>query len=166
MNTKTGRYVGEIMTRNVMSVSKNADLMEAIRIMERESLTAVPVVDSAGRVCGIVSNSDLISLTYDLQCDISALPYVNKTVRGALIDALSEDNRSVKVTRAMTDHVESVKPQDEISIAARVMTERSIHHLPVVNQENEPIGIVSASDIVRTVAFKPEELTQDSQVSS
>ena len=161
MNNKTGRYVGEIMTRNVVSVSKDADLTEAIRIMEREGLSAIPVVNAGGQVCGIVSNSDLISLTYDLQCDISVLPYVGKAVRESLIDALNEDNQMVQVTRVMTEHVESVTPQDEISTAARVMTEQSIHHLPVVNQEHKPIGIVSASDIVRTVAFKPDGLTQE-----
>ena len=158
MNAETGRYVGEIMTRNVISVTREMDLTEAIRVMDRENLSAIPVVDAGGRVCGILSNSDLVSFAYDLQSDISVLPFVSNVVRDSMINALSEDNQSAKVTKAMTDDVESVKPQDEISTAARIMTEMSIHHLPVVNQEHQPIGMIAASDIVRTVAYKPEGL--------
>ena len=70
--------VADFMTRSDVSVDKNEELTEAIGLMDSKTLSVLPVVDEVGKVCGILSNSDLIAMTYELQCDISVLPHVSQ----------------------------------------------------------------------------------------
>jgi CBS domain-containing protein len=144
--------VAECMTRSVVSVNSNADLTKAIGIMDRESLSALPVVDDAGCVCGILSNSDLVRITYDLQCDVCVLPHVSECVRKTLIDSLAEDNEGIKVSSVMTANVETISEMADIAEAATRMIASEIHHLPVVDESKRPIGIIATTDIVRAVA--------------
>ncbi len=161
MNAET--YVGEIMTRGVLSIRKDTPLVDAIRAMNLDQLSVIPVVDESGRLCGILSMTDLISLTYRLQADVAILPLVDNTIQRTLLRALTDEGQELQVSRAMTANVQRVFPQDTVIAAARVMTDNLIHHLPVVNQLEEPIGMLSASDIVRTVAYKPEGLLRQGE---
>ncbi len=151
-------FVGDIMTRNVLTVDRDSPLTNAIGAMSLDGLSVLPVVDNSGKLCGILSTSDLISLTYKLQTDIAILPMVDQEIRRSLLDAVNDESRDLKVSNAMTSTVRTVQPQDTVIDAARLMTDYAIHHVPVVNQLSEPIGMLSASDIVRTVAYKPEGL--------
>jgi CBS-domain-containing membrane protein len=156
VNSET--YVGEIMTRSVLSINQDAPLTDAIEAMSLDGLSVLPVVDSSGKLCGILSMSDLISLTYKFQADIAILPMVDNEIRKTLVKALNDESRDLNVSSAMTSTVQCVNPQDTVIDAARLMTDNAVHHLPVVNQLAEPIGMLSNSDIVRTVAYKPEGL--------
>jgi predicted transcriptional regulator len=154
MNPTSERIVGDVMTRNVVSVKEDTDLTDAIRIMNRECLSILPVVDRADKICGILSTSDLIASTYNLQADVSVLTFVSEAVRKTLVEALTEDTGSQSVSSVMSDHVESISPQDNLGHAARLMTENSIHHLLVLDQSGKPVGILSTSDIVRSVGYQ------------
>ena len=155
MKTAEKIQVCDCMTHNVVTVPKDASLIKAIQLMELYGLMALPVVDQDNCVCGILSMSDLVALIYELQCDISALPYVSKPVRETLIGVLAEDNEVVKVNHAMTCDVDTVCVHDNLADAARLLIKNDCHHLPVVDAEGKPVGIISNSDIVRKFASQP-----------
>ena len=155
MNTDTQLRVGEIMTANVLTVGENDLLYDAMRKMETESISTLPVVDSKGAVCGILSNSDLVNLAYNLQCDVSTLSVVTDKVRKSLTDALADDNCDAKVRSVMTTSIETVGPNATIVDAAQLLPQHSVHHLPVVDDLGIVVGIISTLDIVRAVAFPP-----------
>lgn len=152
MSSATDIRVTDCMTRDVISVNRNATLTEAIRSMEHNCLSALPVVDGQGCVCGVLSTADLIALTYEFQCDVSVLPHVSPIVRKTLTDALAADNAAVKVSNAMTPDVESISGQANLREAARKLIDNACHHLPVVDESKMPIGIISTTDIVRALA--------------
>lgn len=152
MTIDTTLLVQDLMSRNVVTASANDMLYDAIREMEIASLTALPVIDTEGKVCGILSNSDLLCLTYGLQCDIATLPYVSDTVRKTLSDAIAEDHCDARVSSAMNSDVETILPTATISEASQSLIFHAVHHLPVVDADNRPVGIISAMDIVRAVA--------------
>ena len=153
MNATAERMVSEFMTRRVLSIHRGAELTDAIRMMGQERVSVLPVVDSTGKICGMLSTSDLISSTYNLQSDISVLPYVSEAVQKTLIDAMSEDCRLQCVSSLMSDHVECVEASATLGQAARLMTQNAIHHLPVVDEAGRPVGILSTTDIVRAVGY-------------
>ena len=144
--------VADCMTRDLVSVNKHSDLTKAIGVMDQKILSALPVVDDTGSVCGILSNSDLVRIAYDLQCNVCLLPHVSECVRKSLIDALAEENEGVEVSSVMTADVETISENDDIATAAAKMTACGIHHLPVVDKSRKPIGIIATTDIVRAVA--------------
>ena len=90
--------------------------------MDQKILSALPVVDDTGSVCGILSNSDLVNIAYDLQCNVGLLPHVSACVRKSLIDALAEENEGVEVATVMTADVETISENDDIATAAAKMT--------------------------------------------
>ena len=152
MKTANKTQVQDCMTHNVITVTRDASLIKAIQLMDLNGLSALPVVDQDSCVCGILSTSDLISMMYELQSDISVLPHVSNLVRQTLIDALAEDNESVNVTGAMTCDVETIDGHANLAEAARLLVKNQCHHLPVVDPDGKPIGIISTTDIVRTIA--------------
>jgi CBS domain-containing protein len=157
MTIDTEQRVADLMTENVVTVGRDDLLHDAIRKMEIELMSALPVVDSAGKVCGILSNSDLVQLTYNLQCDVATLSAVPNLVRKTMTDMIAEDNCDTKVSAAMTSTVETISSSATITDAAQSMIGNAIHHLPVVDDSGVPIGIVSTLDIVRAVAFPSAE---------
>ena len=152
MNTVTKTQVQDFMTHNVITVGRDTSLIKAIQLMDLNGLSALPVLDQDSCVCGMLSTSDLISMFHELQSDISVLPHVSTVVRQSLIDALAEDNDSVRVTGVMTGDVETIYGHAGLSEAARLLIKNECHHLPVVDPNGKPIGIISTSDIVRAVA--------------
>ncbi len=155
MNSTAERYVAEVMTCNVVSLKQTDEVSDAVRTMEREQLSALPVIDQAGKACGILSTADLISEFYELNADLAALPVAPDSVRSLLIETITTEGRSVSVDQLMSKHVKFVTPGDTIGAAAQIMIENSIHHLPVVDENGTVAGMLSTTDIVRSVAYVP-----------
>jgi len=157
MKVNSVTCVGDIMTAHVVSVKKNDPVYDAIRLLEFEHISVLPVVDERENLCGIVSTSDLIRVTYNLQCDIAVLPLVSKSVQQSLTEALAQDQSEIMVSSVMTETVNTVKPETSLVDAARSLIENEIHHLPVIDQAGKVIGMISTVDIVRAVAYNMEE---------
>ncbi len=151
------KQIGELTARDYMTelvivVGDKSKLTEAIRIMDRNQLSAVPVVDDDENLVGILSNRDLIGMIGEVQSDLNALHHVNEKTREFFIQMLMDHGDSVRVLDVMTSPVETVHPEANLVVAARKLTNREFHHLPVVGEDKKPIGILSASDFVRAIA--------------
>lgn len=157
MKTANSSTVQECMTANVVTVSNDSNLISAMQLMDLRGLSAIPVLDHDNCVCGILSVSDVMSLTHELQSDISALPYVSNQVRKTLIDGLAEDNDSAKVTSAMNFDVKTISKTADLTEAAKRFIEYDCHQLPVVDLAGKAVGIISTSDIVRTIANQVQD---------
>lgn len=144
--------VRDYMTENVIIVDDTARLTEAIRLMDINSISAVPVVDEQGGLVGILSSSDLIEKVYDIQADLGALNHVNSNTREFLIKLLIDQGDNKRVKDAMTTPVTAVKEETNLVVASQKLIDRCIHHLPVVDANLELTGMISTTDIVRAVA--------------
>ena len=122
--------VGDVMTPNPVSISEAASLAEAGSLLESRKISGMPVVDASGAVVGVVSQTDLIRA--------QANPRFHSNWRGLAV-------REIMTTPALT--IPSTAGLDE---AARLMGERSVHRLVVTDAAATPIGIISASDLVRS----------------
>lgn len=146
--------VADLMTQSSLTANKDDDLMAALAVINLHGLNSLPVVDKSGKLCGILSVSDLVLATYSLQCDLAVLDNVPTTIRKTLTDALAEDNRSRTVEDFMTTAVETIHEDATAREAAHKLIVNGIHHLPVVNQQQRLVGFLSATDIVRAVAYE------------
>jgi CBS domain-containing protein len=118
MNVK----VHELMTESVVTTEPHAHVEHVRRVMERNKIGAIPVVDSEGQPVGIVSISDMGP---DLK-------------------------PGSPISKVMTDKVYSVPKYDDVSTAARVMRNHHIHRV-VVTHEQKVVGILSAFDLLKLV---------------
>ena len=118
------RHVRDVMTTNPECVTQSDSIREAARIMKDQDTGVVPVVEGK-KIIGLVTDRDIV-------------------VRGI---AEGKDVGSIRVNDVMTKHVRSVKEDTPIDDVLSLMSSAEIRRVPVVNGENELIGIVSMADI-------------------
>jgi CBS domain-containing protein len=129
--TGTVRMLLERKDSGIWSISPNATVFEAIQLMADKNVGALPVVDNSHLV-GIISERD----------------YARKVV---LKGRFSKDTA---VRDIMTQELLTATPSDSITKCVRVMTEKRVRHLPVL-EGTRMIGIVSIGDVLRWF-FRPE----------
>jgi CBS domain-containing protein len=135
---KSNILVRDLMTRSVRTLGRNDKLSAADSLMRSERIRHLPVLDEDARLVGIVSQRDLFYSAL-----VQALGFGSTTHDRML-------NR-ILVKEAMTEDVITTTPETLVTAAARVMVDRKIGCLPVVENE-QLIGILSESDIVSAVA--------------
>lgn len=114
--------VEELMTKSVVTAQPHHSVEHVRHMLENNSISAVPVVDSDGHPVGIVSATDLV---HDLK-------------------------PGMPISQIMTEKVYTIPQYDDTSIAARVMRNHSIHRV-VVTHEQKVVGMLSAFDLLKLV---------------
>jgi CBS domain-containing protein len=122
--------IGAILTQKsgeIFSVSPEATVFEAIKIMDEKNVGALPVMDGE-RLVGMFSERD----------------YTRKVVlRG-------KRSREVKVSEIMSSNLTVTHPRDGVEKCLHLMTDKRIRHLPVLDGE-KVVGIISIGDLVKWV---------------
>ena len=127
------RPVADFMTSNVVTIGEWASLAEATRLLDTKQISGVPVVDAAGKLVGVLSQTDL--------------------VRARASQHLWQSWPGLAVKHLMTKPVLTIAATARLGEAARVMEEHHVHRLVVVgDDETTPIGIISTTDLVRVLA--------------
>jgi acetoin utilization protein AcuB len=125
------------MTRGAATIHSDALVRGAADMMKTRRLRHLPVVDHGGRLVGIVTDRDLRQVTF--------APALQRRLPN-LSDAL----KTLTVQAVMTRGVVTVRPSAEIREAARLMYERKIGALPVVDGDRVA-GILTESDVLRAL---------------
>jgi CBS domain-containing protein len=137
------------MNRDVARVRPETSLKDLVELLIRREYRAVPVVDAAERVAGIVTNGDLVERG-GLAIRLELLATSSRETVQQALTALETDGRTA--VDIMTREVVSVHPDVSILEAARLMAQRRLKRLPVVDTTEHLLGIVSRVDLLRTVA--------------
>ena len=117
--------VEDLMTTSVLCLKENDTLEEVTAQMKLANIRHIPVVDHRNHVLGIVSSHDVLKATGD-----------------------RPEPMSTRVAQFMTRAVSTVMPETPAHEAAALMLERRIGSLPVVNEQDELIGIVTETDFL------------------
>jgi CBS domain-containing protein len=118
MNVK----VADLMREQVVTAQPHQTLDHVRGVLERNGISALPIVDTEDQPVGIVSSTDL----------------------------LGSHPGGTPVSKIMTERVYTVPKYDNVSIAARVMRNHGIHRV-VVTDEHKVVGILSAFDLLKLV---------------
>lgn len=139
MRTSTSTTVGDVMSDDVQTALRNDPLALADQRMQKGRIRHLPVLDEDGLLCGILSQRDLF--------------------RGALLRALGYGSRAEEhllqkmlVKEAMIEDPVTTTPDTPLAEAARVMVERKLGCLPVVD-DGQLVGILTEGDFVRLAAL-------------
>jgi CBS domain-containing protein len=133
--------VRDVMTTKVIAVRKAADFKEIVSVLRRYRVSACPVIDDNDRVLGVVSEADLLYKETEPDRPPALL---------RLQWRLDEEYKSKAVTagQLMTSPAVTVQPGLPVVAAARLMQDRRVKRLPVVDYDGQLIGIVTRSDVL------------------
>ena len=151
--------VRDVMTHLVVMLYPTDSVHEAAQRLARNHISGAPVVEE-GKVVGIVSESDLIH---------AVMPPVPIDRGASVLDFLSVIGRArpsarehgKTVAEVMSSIVIQISPEASIWKAASVMERRGVKRLPVVDEEQYLLGIVSRADLVRAMAKDDAEIAAD-----
>lgn len=146
------RKVADIMTSDVVTLEAGGTIHEALVLMGENRVSAIPVVDRDGHCVGILSTTDLVDMTRDVDDDLYQLDLVDPTSRRFLLDKLAHSMGSEKVESFMSETLVTVGPDSTLAAATRKILKAGVHHLPVIDDEERLIGIVSSLDILAEFA--------------
>lgn len=165
----TDYVAADIMTKNVICVTKDADLRDLGKLFLAKGITGAPVIDRDGDICGVISQTDLLfyQLSRDDELVLPSDFYQSARVEGRPLAKgfQIEDVNTATVEEVMTPVVHSVLPTTPVIEIAKLMAKRHIHRV-IVRREMKVAGIISALDVLRAfggnnernVAAKPKRL--------
>jgi len=150
----------QIVARKPKSVSLQTPVQDAITVMISNHIDMVPVLDN-GNLVGIITTTDLMKLFFRLDKVIHRVyPELKK---GALpADMASESSAKAKilfswvfrgVQEIMTEQVICLEPQDNLARAMEVMQNEEIRHVPIMDEQEKFVGLVSDRDILRNLPY-------------
>ncbi len=121
----------DIMSRDVVSIAASDSVDEAWSRLERHRIKALPVLDERGQLTGIVSLHDFFI------GQSAPLP--------ARLPRLSTARR---VGDIMTRRVRTARPEQSIADLVRSFSDGGLHHMPVIDETNHVVGMITQSDLV------------------
>jgi CBS domain-containing protein len=127
--------VRELMQGDVITVDLDTPINDAVVTLTDAHISALPVVDSGGRMVGVVSSTDI--LTSEAEAN-------DAVEREALFEEMMV--RDIMTRRPLT-----VSPDAEVREAAQQMLYADVHRL-FVTAGDKVVGVISTTDIVRAVA--------------
>ncbi|HEY9204741.1 MAG TPA: CBS domain-containing protein [Candidatus Methanoperedens sp.] len=127
------KLLRDVMTRGVVTVPMDATAKQIAALLSKHGLSGAAVIGPDGEAMGVISDMDLLRI-------------------------IGEENwEKMPAESIMTPRLETVGPTSTVADAAKIMKEKRIHRLLIfsergVGASQRPVGIISASDIVREAA--------------
>ena len=138
----------DIMTKRVVTIRNKETVHDALLLMVENRLAALPVVNQAGRCVGVISQSDLIAEARDKDLENEELA-AGHSLAELIFGATSFDElTSERVEDMMSDQVVMAAPDELVTSVADKMLGQQVHHIPVVDGQENLVGIVSTMDIL------------------
>lgn len=122
-------FVGRLMSSGLHTVTPETLVEDAGEVMLENNIGSVIVVDDENQLEGILTKTDFVRIV-----------------------AESRPKAQTSVSRYMTTDVVTVSAQDTIREAADAMIERDIHHLPVIDETEGVIGIITTTDLAAYIS--------------
>ena len=151
IEVKNLRIVGDILRRDTQTVFPDTTIDKVIRIIDGNDIQRVAVVNTEGKLLGIISDSDLL---HYFKPDQEGLRYLfSKMTQPFRKDSVQDIDKRLTQTRAsdvMSTDMLTIREGVLIEEAIRLMTEKSLKRLPVVDDSGCFKGMISRDSLLRT----------------
>ena len=142
----------DIMTREVITVRQDTPIKDLAEILWKNRISGVPVLDEAGTVVSVVTESDLIDQTKKVH-----IPTMISLLDSVIF--LESSKKTEQEIRKMSGNTAgdisssefiTVTEETGLDEIATIMSEKNIHTLPVM-EDDKLVGIIGKSDIIRSL---------------
>ncbi|MDF3299124.1 CBS domain-containing protein [Streptomyces tropicalis] len=150
----TPHIVSDVMTHTVVAVGRDAPFKDVVHLMGQWKVSALPVLEGEGRVIGVVSEADLLPKEEFRDSDPDRFTQLRRLADLAKAGALTAGE--LMSTPAVTVH-----PDATLAEAARIMAQRKVKRLPVVNDEGMLDGVVSRGDLLKVFLRTDDDIADE-----
>ncbi|MEJ2220247.1 MAG: CBS domain-containing protein [Desulfobacterales bacterium] len=149
--------VKDIMTKEVIAVSPDTEIVSAAKILLENRINGMPVIDAFGRLVGIICQSDLVAQQKGIPIPslFTLLESYIPLTSIKRIDKEMEKIAALTVKEAMTLEPVTVSPETDIEEVAKLMVDKKYHTLPVMDG-GKVVGIVGKEDVLKTLLSGPQ----------
>ncbi len=142
----------DIMTREVITVRQDTPIKDLAEILWKNRISGVPVLDEAGKIVSVVTESDLIDQTKKVH-----IPTMINLLDSVIF--LESSKKTEQEIRKMSGNTAGdISSSDLITVTedtgldeiATIMSEKNLHTLPVM-QDDKLVGVIGKSDIIRSL---------------
>ena len=151
------KTVKDVMSTLPVWVSESASFREIAARLRECRVSAFPVLDADGKVTGVVSEADLLVK--------EAVPDEPNVIWGLLAGIVHHAARGkaggVTAAELMTSPAVTIAPDETVEHAARLMYDRKVKRLPVVDQAGRLVGIISRSDVLAVFDRTDAEIREE-----
>jgi CBS domain-containing membrane protein len=139
-----GLSCGDIMSRDIVTVEFGTELEEAWTLLRAHKIKALPVVDSFQRLIGILTVAD-----YLRQMDDTTAAGLAVRLQGLLRRTPGESSEKAEVVgQIMTAKVDAARLDTPISELVLNLSDKGMHHIPVLDDTRKVVGMVTQSDVI------------------
>ena len=148
------KTVADAMSRDPIVMRPETPLNEAIQILAERRISGLPVVDDAGQLVGIISETDLMWQ----ETGVTPPAYIMFLDSVIFLKNPAQYERDLHkalgqtVGEVMSRDPVTISPDKPLKDAAQLMHEKEVRRLPVIDAQGQVIGILTRGDIVRAMA--------------
>jgi CBS domain-containing protein len=154
------RTAKDVMTAKVITIGKDATIGELSRMLLKNKISGVPVVDGEGKLIGMVTDADIITEDMEPMFPIYFDPLIISYAFIENFEKYQKDAKEyleTKVEEIMARRVKSAKKDTPVSDIARIMVKDKINRIPVVDENNKVVGIIARADILKSMVVDAEK---------
>ncbi|MBT3982315.1 MAG: CBS domain-containing protein [Bacteriovoracaceae bacterium] len=139
----------DFMTKNVISCNENSTVKQAAEIMLEHGVGGLPIVNDAGDLVGILTESDFVGKKVDIpHALVSMKQLFGETFFHGSVDDIFAKAKDYKLHDVMTKNPITVAPDASLTEVSTQMLERKINRLPV-EKDGKLIGFITRKDLLR-----------------
>jgi CBS domain-containing protein len=148
----------DVMTTEVVTINPEDSIEALARLLERRNIGGVPVVEAGGRLVGVITQTDLVKRSRDLELP----PAINILDLHMFLETPSGFKRRLEkmlgdtVREVMTPEPITIPPDMPVKEIAKLMDREKVHTLPVMDR-GKLVGIVGKMDLIRGLARQASE---------
>jgi CBS domain-containing protein len=149
------KTVADVMTRDPVTARSETPLKEVIQILAERRISGLPVVDDGGKLVGVISETDLMWQ----ESGVTPPAYIMILDSVIYLENPARYERDLHKALGQTvgevmnrDPVVTIALDKPLSEAAKLMHDRKVHRLPVLDHRGQVVGILTRGDIIRAMA--------------
>lgn len=146
-----------VMVSPVITVGEHSTVRDVAKVMITHHISAVPVVDHAGKLVGIVSEADLMHRK-ETGTERPSSWWLSMISGDRALAAEYVQSHATKIADVMTRDVQTAQPDTPLCEVADLLEDKHIKRVPIVNTVGDLVGIVSRSNVIQAIASAHPQL--------
>ncbi len=143
----------DIMTTHVITVNPETEIIQAAKLLLENHFNGLPVLNKDDKLVGIICQSDLVVQQKSIPVP-TLLTFLDGFISLTSTKKIENEMKkiaAITVNDAMTSRPITVKPNTSIEAIASLMVDKNLHTLPVVDDNDNLVGILGKEDILRSL---------------